>query len=446
MQALLSYDQSPPLAAPFRFFLTAPVFGILAGLLLLWSGSDLFVSRWTPAALALTHLMTAGFMLQVMLGALLQILPVVAGANIERPLRVASAVHLTISAGTLLLVAAFLSFAPILFNLAALLLGVGVLVFVVAAVRALRGVASTGATIAGLRWSLVGLAVTVGLGVLLSLALGLSLNVPLLTLADVHLGWGFLAWATVLLAAVGYVVVPMFQITPAYPAWFARFFAGTVVVVVALWSLAELTVSVEFFAAAQTGVARVALLFAATLVALAALFAVVTLDIQRRSRRARFDATQHLWRGAMLCALAAAVLWVAAMTVPAVGEWPGWPVLCGVLLVFGGFSSVIVGMLYKIVPFLIWLDLQNRGQRRIVAPNMKKIVAERTMDGQMLAHFSACLLLALAVLWPAWLVYPAGLALVVSQAWLLRNLLAALSVYRTHLGKIDALNAGNGPQ
>jgi len=446
MQALLSYDQSPPLAAPFRFFLTAPVFGILAGLLLLASGPDLFASRWTPAALALTHLMTAGFMLQVMLGALLQILPVVAGANVERPLRVASAVHLTITIGTLLLVAAFLSFAPLLFNLAALLLGVGVLVFVGAAVRALSGVASTGYTIAGLKWSLVGLAVTVGIGVLLCLALGFSLNVPLLTLADVHLGWGFFAWATVLLAAVGYVVVPMFQITPAYPEWFARFFAGTLVLLVVLWSLAELAASVADSALAATGMARAALLLGALLVALAALFALVTLAIQRRSRRARFDATQHLWRGAMLSMLAAGLLWLAAMSVPRIGEWPGWPVLCGVLLVFGGFSSVIVGMLYKIVPFLIWLDLQNRGQRRLIAPNMKKIIAERAMGGQMLAHFAAAILVVFAALWPELLSYPAGLALIVSHAWLLRNLLAALSVYRAHGAKIDSLFAGEHAQ
>lgn len=45
MQALLSFDQAPPLAAPLRFFLTAPLFAILAGLLLLWSGPDLFASR-----------------------------------------------------------------------------------------------------------------------------------------------------------------------------------------------------------------------------------------------------------------------------------------------------------------------------------------------------------------------------------------------------------------
>ena len=73
MQLLPSYDQSPPIGAPFRFFLSAPLFGILAGMLILWSGDEVFVSRWTSAALAVTHLITVGFMLQVMLGALLQI-------------------------------------------------------------------------------------------------------------------------------------------------------------------------------------------------------------------------------------------------------------------------------------------------------------------------------------------------------------------------------------
>lgn len=71
MQDLLSFDQSPPLAAPLRFFLTAPLFAILAGLTLLASGPDALASRWTPAMLALTHLVAVGFMLQVMLGALL---------------------------------------------------------------------------------------------------------------------------------------------------------------------------------------------------------------------------------------------------------------------------------------------------------------------------------------------------------------------------------------
>jgi hypothetical protein len=86
MQALLSFEKAPPLSAPLRFFLTAPLFSLAAGLLLLGAGPDLLASRWMPGLLAATHLITVGFMLQVMLGALIQILPVVAGANLSNPL------------------------------------------------------------------------------------------------------------------------------------------------------------------------------------------------------------------------------------------------------------------------------------------------------------------------------------------------------------------------
>ena len=50
MQALLSFEQAPPFAAPFRFFLTAPLFPLLAGVLLLVGGGETLVSRWAPGA------------------------------------------------------------------------------------------------------------------------------------------------------------------------------------------------------------------------------------------------------------------------------------------------------------------------------------------------------------------------------------------------------------
>ncbi|MEI7613805.1 MAG: hypothetical protein WCK63_12925 [Betaproteobacteria bacterium] len=430
MQALLSYDQSPPIAAPFRFFLTAPVFGMLAGVLLLCSGADLLASRWTPAALALTHLITVGFMLNVMLGAMVQILPVVAGANMARPLLVSAVVHIAIAFGTLFLVMAFLTFIPYWFAVAAFFLGVGVAVFIGAAAHALYGIPPTSPTIRGLKIALFGLAVTVGLGVLLSLSFGWSLNLPLLQLADIHLGWGFVAWGVILLAAVAYVVVPMFQLTPAFPDWFGRAFSFLALGAVVAWTLADFLLP-GFISSLASGV----------IVAVAALFAGITLSVQRQSKRPRFDATQHLWRLAMCSALLACALWFLGLAAPVVGDWTGWPLLCGVLVLFGAFMSVIIGMLYKIVPFLIWLHLQNQGQGRMMAPNMKKIIGEQAMERQMLAHFASCALLLLAVFWPEWLAAPAGVALIVSQGGLMWNLLAALSVYRGHQRKIAALSA-----
>jgi hypothetical protein len=112
-----------------------------------------------------------------------------------------------------------------------------------------------------------------------------------------------------------------------------------------------------------------------------------------------------------------------------------------VFVLVGGFMSVIIGMLYKIVPFLIWLHLQNQGRGRVIAPTMKKIIAERDMDRQLLAHLAAYALLLLAVIWPTLFVYPAGLALVVANGWLGWNLWSALSVYRRHQLKIESVIA-----
>jgi hypothetical protein len=54
----------------------------------------------------------------------------------------------------------------------------------------------------------------------------------------------------------------------------------------------------------------------------------------------------------MLCALAAVRCFGfgqrSCRHSPSVQEWP---LLCGVLVLSGGFMSVMIGMLYKIVPF-----------------------------------------------------------------------------------------------
>jgi hypothetical protein len=78
----LSLDQAPPIHLPLRLLLTAPWFAVAAGVVLMSVGEPALVSRWTPGALALTHLITVGFLGQAMCGALLQMLPVIAGARV----------------------------------------------------------------------------------------------------------------------------------------------------------------------------------------------------------------------------------------------------------------------------------------------------------------------------------------------------------------------------
>jgi len=430
VQALLSFDDGPPISAPLRYFLTAPLFAISAGLLLLWSGPDVFTSRWSPQTLALTHLITVGFMMQVMLGALQQLLPVMAGANIQRPLLVATVVHAAITLGGILLVAAFLTSIPLLFGCAVVTLASGILIFIGTALLALRGVPANNPVTRGLRLALLGLLVTASIGLVNAVSMGWSIPLPLEQLANVHLGWGFVGWGGALLGGVGFVTVPMFQQTKQYPSWLSRGFAVATIAIVALWSLAELAGNELSAAVLSVGVVMVA-----------ASFALITLRLLHESKRPKLDAVQLLWRVAMVSALLACALWLLTRVSDTLTQWQSWPLLFGALVLFGGFMSVILGMLYKIVPFLVWLHLQNQGQGRLMAPNVKKVLAEKHIQGQMQAHFVAFGLLLLAVFWPAWFTYPAGLTLVVANGWLLRNLLSAVAVYRSHLAKIAALAA-----
>jgi hypothetical protein len=390
----------------------------------------MFASRWTPQALAFTHLITVGFMLQVMLGALQQLLPVMAGANIHRPRLVATVVHTTLTLGAILLVLAFLTSLPWLFGGAAVAIGVGLVVFVGAALHALHRVPVSSTVTRGLHLALFGLLVTASIGLMNALALGWPIELALHQWTNVHMAWGFVGWGDVLLGAVGFVVVPMFQQTRHYPQWFTQAFAGSALAIVTLWSVAELT-----------GYTRSAMALGIGVVLVAASLALITLKLLLGSKRPSMDAVQILWRFAMVNAVAACGLWLLAQASETVTQWRGWPLLFGSMVLVGGFMSVILGMLYKIVPFLVWLHLQNKAQGRLMAPNVKKVLAEKHIRWHMWTHFLAFFLLLLAVVWPQWFTYPAGLALVFANGWLLRNLLAAVAVYRIHLAKIEALGA-----
>lgn len=428
----VSLDEAPPLDVPLRFLLTAPLFSALAGGLMLWQGPFLWSSQWTPGALAVTHLMTLGLMFLSMVGALSQMLPVALGVRLPQPRWLAGVVHSFVALGVLCLVAGFVGRVEGALGAAAVLLGVGVGTFVLACGHALWRGPSSNATSIGMRWALVGLLMALVLGV--SMALGLEgwLRLPLSLprMVAMHLSWGLLGWTLVVLAAVSMVVVPMFQVTPQYPRWFTAGFCGATVLLLASWNLAE-----------WLQWARLADLLGVAVASTAVCFALVTLHLQRRSHRTTGDSiTRHWWVG-LASLLAAALVWAVGRILGGQLAWLDGPVLVGTLLLFGGFLSVITGMLYRIVPFMVWMHLQERGQGRLLAPNIRKLLPAARIDAQSRAHWLSLALLVGAACWPAVLAYPAGLALLVSQLWLARNLWSVLPPYRAHCARLDALPA-----
>ena len=432
MQPALSFEQAPPISVPYRFFLTAPLFGAAAGLILAWLGPAALESRWAPGALAMTHLIVVDFMLQVMCGSLLQFVAVVAGASIWRPRLVAAVVHPLITAGAVFLASAFLFEAQLLFLLAALMFAAALGPFLTVMAIALLRTPARGMPIHVLRLAVFGLLVTVVLGVTLATTLGMRENLQsvwsLLTLINVHVAWGLGGWALMLVIGVSYLVVPMFQLTPAYPPWLTRLLPAGLLLLLCLWSL-------QLLPGGESQELQSAVLSAGML--LAGIYAGTTLWLQTRRRRRQADVTFVFWRGAMLSLLALALSWLLFAAWPRLGEHARAPLWLGVLALPGLFLSVIMGMLYKIMPFLNWLHLQQQGGTAMPPPNMKQMIPERAMRGQMRLHFGALALLLAAVLAPA-LALPAGLALAGSCIWLEWNLIGAARTYARFRDRIRA--------
>jgi hypothetical protein len=428
MQAGLSFEQAPPLAAPLRFFLTAPLYLLAAGALMLYFGPQTFAIRWSPETMALTHLVTLGFIAQTMFGAILQVLPVVAGAPVAHPRAVASLAHLGLNLGTIALAAGFLAAAPWLLRLAAVLLAIGAGTIIVGGMLALRQTqAATSPTVSGVRLAFGGLTITVALGASLALTLANGYALPLLKLLSAHVAWGSLGWMLALVAAVAYQVVPMFQMTPQYPVWLSRYLLPALCTALALLSLADW---LDFAAAIR---ATIGILLAALVIA----FGAGTLWLQHRRRRRLRDATVMFWQFAMSCLLAATLLWLAGIGSATLAADPRHALALGVLM-FGGFAlSVISGMLYKIVPFLVWFHLQARAPGRSAVKSMKDVIADSAAKWHFAVHVLASALLLGAVLLPGWLYHAAAAMTLISAAWLARNLVIAAGKMRAaapHLG------------
>lgn len=426
MHPNLSFEQAPPISVPYRFFLAAPWFGVAAGLLLAWEGGDVLAARWTPAALALVHLIATGFMLQAMSGAMFQFIPVAVGGNVWRPIWVANVVQPLLLLGAFLLVGGLYLGSQAMLSGAVPAFAIGIGLFAAVVLLAVWRTPATGMTLWTMRLAIAGLVVTMLLGVILAESLARGLSLPLVELTNVHLAWGLGGWALMLVAAVSYFVVPMFQLTLPYPLWFARWFGPLLVAAVVAWSLAWLFADVS--RAEFAGI---------PIVLLCAGFAAMTLWLQYTRRRKIDDVTSLNFRVAMIALLGFALSSVAMIVQPSLSSDPRASVWLGMLAFPGIFVSTISGMMYKIMPFLNWLHLQRLGGPITAVPNMKKMIPADMMTGQFRLHVLSVMLL-LASVWVPALASVAGALFAGSCAWLGVNLIQALKSYQRFRDQIRA--------
>ncbi|MCW8891478.1 MAG: hypothetical protein OQL20_12535, partial [Sedimenticola sp.] len=284
-------------------------------------------------------------------------------------------------------------------------------------------------TITAMRLALVAFLITLLLGLLLASGfLGTVGFGHIAQLVNIHLGWGVLGWIGLLLVGLSYQVVPMFQVTPEYPALMRRYLAPGLFVMLIVWSLLMLAAALDWLNAVLPLLAMLLLIPGFIY------YAVVTLQLQLQRKRRVPDMTMQFWRIGMLAILLSAVLWGAGMSSTLLSNSPQYSLLLGVVLIVGAGLSVVNGMLYKIVPFLSWFHLQNRQLSlmcmTVQVPNMKEFITDKAARLQYKAHLAALLMLLAAALKPEWFAHLAGILFAFSNILLVKNLFMAMKKYR----------------
>ncbi len=434
MIAALSLAQAPPLSVPLRFFLTAPLFGMAAALVLLWAGPEALNSRWMPGNLALSHLLGLGVLTMVMFGALLQLQPVLIGVNVAKPRLLAGLCHLGLTLGSVVLTAGFLFDDAWLFQAAMPLLGSTFLLFIVIIGVCLARAPMATDSVKGARWALLALLIASVLGLVLVAGHAFP-SIPLWRqpLTDVHVSWALVGWVGILVASVAWQVVPMFQMTAEFPALLRGLLAPGI-------AAGLLALSVVLLLGLSWAVLPI-LLLAGVLFA----FSISTLVLLVRRRRKASDGSLGFWYLGMV-GLAAAALLAGIRVVVSSASLAAALELAAAVLFVGGFAlSVVAGMLYKIVPFLVWLHLQQRlgacpaAAGKVVIPNARTVVPESMVRAHLGLQFAALLVLIAGLMLPQCLRLAAVLWLA-SFALLGYNLLVATLAYCRGRRRIDRLS------
>jgi hypothetical protein len=290
---------------------------------------------------------------------------------------------------------------PLALAVAAVLLVAGLGTAVLQVAAALTRQAARAPTPAAIALALFALAVTLALGVAFVLE-HVTGRFPAGRTAwvAVHAVWGLAGWVGLLLTGVGFGVLPMFYLAPPFsraPAWsvIAALAGGLLLAPAAVlmpdttgWLLPVLSSGVAW-----------------------ALFAVLLGKLRKARRRKLSDPTLRLWIGGML-AIGVALGLLGAFA--ALGE-ARWLMAFGSASIVGGVISIELGMLYKIVPFLVWLHRFSPQVGKGPVPMVGDILSQAHAGRQALSHGAAAVLLTCAALFP-WdgLVRLAGFALAVS--------------------------------
>lgn len=384
-----------PLSVPLPFLLTGVCAAALFGFLLPWLIPQATQAPGFPHVLALVHLATLGWLTMTIMGASLQLVPVIVVAPLcaTRFIRYQYPMY---GSGVMLLLWGFWWMQPWLLAIGGTVIVLAITHYIVILAVTFRQATTRPLTVRFLAASLVYLCLVVSLGLTAALDfqfnfLGTAFDRLLLT----HITLGVVGWLSTTLMGVSYTLVRLFALAHAHPDRLGK-------VIVLTLNLSIVMLALGFILSWQP----IILVGGGMLIATAWLFVYDSWQMLRMRHRKRLDVTQYH--------SSAAVVYFAGVVPGAIAAMLfGWgqPRILVVLALFalvGWVGQSTIGYLYKIVPFLIWHERYGPLVGRAHVPLMRELISQRQAVISWWLINSGILGTALSV-WGGWIL-PAQLA------------------------------------
>ena len=407
----LSIDQAPPISAPVRFFITAPIFGLIAGILIFFSDSATLMSRFSIESIVITHTITIGFLGFIMLGALTQMLPVLVGAKMPKVVFVAKYSFILITLGLIFMILGLLLHNDIYTYLSILGLAGGFLMMLGSMAIALKGVNNFTPTVKAISTSIFFATTIVIMGIFLLYSYtDDNISEYQIIIANIHSVWAIFGFGGILIIGVSFQVLPMFYVAPKFKSFCKKRVVWLISTGLFLWLVFSLFKE-DYTIFAKAWIALFFWAFATT----------VWLKLNRR-RRPISDVTVWYWRTASIFLSLGAFLWI-------FDEYfkHEYIVMVAVLIGGGFIISIMIGMLYKVVPFLVWFHLNGMGYMSI--PTMNEMINKNLSKAQFILFVLSLIGFIFSFYIPI-LLQISALAFCISMIILEYNIISPILIYK----------------
>ena len=415
----LSTDQAPPISVPFRFFLTAPIFGIIISIIFFIYSIDELVNKHSHITIGMIHLFTLGILTMIIFGALQQMLPVLAGVVFKKPLLFANIIHISLSIGTLALSGGFIFSSKILFIISSLFLAMSFGTFFFTLIKLLFSVKFLTSTVKAMKiFAISGLIVAL-LGLyLIGQHISLNINSYHYIFVNIHILFAVFGFAIILVVGIAFQVIPMFYVSKDFPKFIQNKLPNIIFGMLFLTSL-FLVLQFDIY------------IFKVILSLLCIVFAYYGIDSLNNRKRPVFDVTLWYWKLSLYCLILVMILSVLPQT------QENYPLLA-IVFIFGFLYPLLQGMVYKIIPFLSWFHLSSRGYFTI--PNLREYIKEDLIKLQFHIYISSFVFFILSIIFNQLFLYIASVLFLVSNLMFLLNQITAIRKYN-NIAKLSPMEA-----